>query len=107
MTSIDADVIRYLELGEQIEQLQMEQAQVKARLRDLGPGKHEAVSGVVVQVTPPPRSFNVERAWGMLQPEQQALCVSPDPKKVKAQLPPTLADACMDPGNGEPRVVVR
>lgn len=107
MSDIDADVIRYLELGEQIEQLQMQQNEIKVRLRNLGPGKHEAVGGVVVAVTPPPRSFNVDRAWSLLNDEQRPLCVSPDPKKIKAQLPPTLADACMDPGKGEPRVVVK
>lgn len=107
MTDIDADVIRYLELGEQIEALQMQQAQIKARLRDLGPGKHEAVGGVVVQVTPPPRSFNLDRAWTMLTEEQRAAAVAPDPKKVKQQLPEVLIDACMDPGNGEARVTVR
>lgn len=106
-TALDADVIRYLELAEQIEALQMQQNEIKARFRQLDPGKHVAVGGVVVTVTPPPRSFNVDKAWSFLTDEQRALCVSPDAKKVKAQLAPAIADTCMDEGTGEPRVMVK
>lgn len=103
----DADVQRYLELTEQIEELDAQRENIKDRLRDLGPGKHPTVGGLTVTVTPPPRSFNTDRAWAMLTPEQQALCVSPDAKKIKGQLAPALADACMDEGKGAPRVSIR
>lgn len=104
---LDAEVREYLELTDRIEQLTRERDDVKARIRKAGPGKYETSFGVGVTVTPPPRTFNGTKAWSMLTPEQQALCVSPDPKKVKAQLPAVLVEECMEEGTGEPRVLVK
>jgi hypothetical protein len=103
--TLDDQVRRYLELTEQIEQLSMDREQVKAQLRETGVGRHETTYGVVVSVSAN-RRFNVDRAWAALTPEQQALCLSPDGKKVRGQLPPDLAEAFMDEV-GEPRVVVK
>jgi hypothetical protein len=103
--TLDDQVRRYLELTEQIEQLTMAREQVKAALRDAGIGRHETSYGVTVSVSSN-RRFNVDAAWSALTPEQQALCLSPDAKKVRGQLPPDLADAFMETV-GEPRVVVK
>lgn len=102
----DDDVRRYLDLSETIEALNAERETVKNRLRDLGPGKHPSVNGVTVTVTPPSRRFNPDRAWTMLTPEQQTLCVSPDAKKIKAQLPGVLLDQAYDEGAGSPVVKI-
>lgn len=102
---IDDLVSEYVDLAEHIAVLTAQLENIRARLRDLGPGKHPTTSGLVVTVTPQ-RRFNLERAWGMLTPEQQALCVAPDPKKVKSQLAPALTEACMEPGAGHPVVKI-
>lgn len=105
---VDAEVRAYVDLTEKIEQLNAERAAITARLRAaLSTGKHDTTFGVSVSVATPSRSFNLERAWTMLTPAQQALCTSPDAKKVKAQLPPVLAEQCMDESNGDARVTIR
>ena len=112
MTQLDTEqindaVLRYLEITDRIEQLQAQQSAIKAQFRELEPGKHQTVGGVVLTVTAPPRTFNANRAWSMLSEDQKDVCTSPDPKKIKAQLPPALTEACMDPGAGEPRVSIK
>lgn len=104
---LDAEVQRYTELSEAIEQLNSERAQILVRLRSLTPAKYTTTYGVGVTVSAPARSFNLERAWATLTPEQQAVCVSPDPKKVKAQLPGVLVEAFMEEGTGDPKVAVK
>jgi hypothetical protein len=105
---LDAEVSEYVALTEKIEELTTQRAGILARLRDnLTPGKHDTTFGVAVSVALPSRSFNTDRAWSMLTPAQQKLCTSPDPKKIKAQLPPVLAEQCMDEGTGAPRVTIR
>lgn len=105
-STIDADVELYLHLADQIAQLTEQQRQVKARLATLGVGEHAAAAAKVV-VREPNRTFDVTQAWQYLTPEQQAVAISPDPKKVKAQLPQVLVDACMQPGKGDPIVSVK
>lgn len=102
---LDADVRAYLDLTERIEELTAERENIKARLRATGVGRHDTSFGVVVSVSAN-RRFNIDGAWSALTPEQQALCLSPDAKKVRSQLPPALADAFMDDA-GEPRVTVK
>lgn len=96
----------FLELADQIAELQSQQDHIKAQLRDLDVGKHTSPSGIPISIEAPRRSFNSERAWSMLNPDQQAVCMSPDARKVKAQLPAVLLDACMDEGTGQPIVKV-
>lgn len=103
----DDDVRTFLDLTERIEKLTAEREAVKQRFRALGVGNHPSVNGITVQVTAPPRSFSLEKGWKLLTAEQQAVCMSPDAKKVRAQLPPVLLDSCMDEGTGEPRVTVK
>lgn len=105
--TFDDDVTTYLELTEQIEELESQRAAVKARFIDRGVGQHASSSGVTVTVSAPSRRFNLDRAWAMLNSEQQSLCVSPDASKVKGQLPGALLDECMDEGTGSPRVSIR
>lgn len=105
-TNLDADVELYLHLADQIAQLTEQQRAIKARIAALGVGEYPCTKAKVV-VQAPRRVFEVDTAWRMLTPEQQAVCVSPDAKKIKAQLPPALADACMKPGSGDPVVVVK
>lgn len=104
---LEALVRTHVDLTERIEALNAERANIVAQLRELGPGKYDTSFGVSVTVALPSRSFNATKAWSMLTPEQQAVCVSPDAKKIKQQLAPVLAEQCMDEGTGEPRVTVR
>lgn len=104
-TTLDDDVRAYLDLSERIEQLTAERENIKARLRAAGVGRHETTFGVAVSVSSN-RRFNIDAAWAALTAEQQALCLSPDAKKVRSQLPPALADAFMEDA-GEPRVVIK
>jgi hypothetical protein len=106
-TDLDAEVATYLDLTERIEQLVEQRDAVKVRLLEHGTGQHPTSSGLVVSITPPNRRFNADRAWAMLNEDQRALCVSPDPKKIKAQLPEVLVDQCMDEGTGAPRVTIK
>lgn len=104
---LDDDVNAYLNLTEQIEQLTSQRDAIKARLAQRGVGDHTTSTGTVVSVTEPNRRFNLEKALGMLTEEQQTLCLSPDPAKVKKQLPPVLTESCMEPGTGALRVAVK
>ena len=104
---VEAEVAAYVALSEKIEQLQAEKANIVARLRGLGAGKHETSFGVNVTVSQPPRSFNADHAWNLLTEEQRAVCLSPDAKKIKAQLPPVLAEQCMVEGAGDARVTIK
>lgn len=105
-THLDDLVATLVDLNDKIAHLDAERAAIKAAIIDTGVAEH-AAHGVTVTVRPPSRRFNLDRAWTMLAPEQQALCVAPDPKKVRAQLPPAVLDACMDDGTGNPVVSVK
>jgi hypothetical protein len=107
--ALDRDVKRYLELDDIVQQYLSEMNAIKARLRELGDGQWEAPCGVHVSVTQPNRSFNLTRAVDMLNDEQRTLARADgyDAKKVKQFLPPTLLEACMDPGSGELRVSIK
>ncbi len=107
LRSLDDDVLHVLRLQEQIEDLQSQLVAAKGRIADRGVGQYATATGVKVTVSEPPRSFDLERAWGLLTPEQQAVCQSPDSKKIREQLPPVLAEACMAAGTGKPRVTIR
>lgn len=101
---IEVEVRAYVDLTEKIEELNSERANIIARLRALEPGKHGTSFGVTVSVSEPSRRFNTTKAWAMLTPEQQAVCTSPDAKKIKDQLPPVIVDTLMEAGTGD-RVV--
>lgn len=105
----DFDTQRYMELDEFVSEAQSEMNAIKARFRALGNGEHTAPSGVQVSVSPPNRSFNLDRAVALLNDEQKALCKADgfDPKKVKGMLPPVVLEVCMDPGKGDMRVSVK
>jgi hypothetical protein len=107
LRSLDDDVLAYLEVTDQMEQLGAQLSAIRHRLADRGVGTHETAHGVKVIVSAPSRRFNTEKAWEMLTAAQQKLCVSPDSSKIKGQLPPVLAEQCMEPGKGTPRVTVR
>lgn len=107
LRTLDDDVLAYLEVTEQMEQLGAQLSAVRHRLADRGVGTHETSHGVKVIVSAPSRRFNNEKAWSMLTAAQQGLCVSPDASKIKSQLPPVLAEQCMEPGTGTPRVTVK
>lgn len=104
---VEAEVLRYLEISDAIDRLNGELTQIKDRLRGLGPGVHAGPGEVRVSISSPPRTFDAKRAWGLLTPEQQALAVSPDSKKIKEQLSGVLVDMCMVDGTGAARVTVK
>ncbi len=106
-TSHDTDVQRLLELQETRERIDAETAEIKTRLAaSLTPGSH-GIAGVTVTVSAPSRRFNVDKAWEALPESLRAVCVSPDAKKIKANLAPTVVDAFMEPGVGNPVVKVQ
>lgn len=104
---LDSTVKRFLELDAIKADIEIEQASLKAQLRDLGTGTHVAPCGVRVSVTEN-RRFNADKALQIvpepLLAQIQTLVV--DSKKAKAILPPTAYDACCAVV-GEPRVSVR
>lgn len=104
---LDAEIQRYTELSAAIDELTSERAVILERLRTLPVGKHATTFGVGVTVSAPARSFNLTRAWAALTPQQQALCVSPDAKKVKDQLPGVLVEAFMEDGTGVAKVAIK
>jgi hypothetical protein len=107
--AVDRDVRRLLELAQAAETIVSESNAIKARLRALGNGEHPTPCGATVTVTPPNRTFNLDRAVTMLNDEQRDLAKPDgyDAKKVKQFLPPTLLEQCMDPGTGDLRVSVK
>ncbi len=108
LPTLQAEVELYLHLADQISAMTEQQKEIKARIAATVPvGEKVAVGDVKVSVAPPSRRFNADRAFTMLTPEQQALCLGPVPVKIKANLPPVLLDACMDPGAGDPIVTIR
>lgn len=105
--SLDDDVAALLDLNDRIDQLESQRKAIRARLGHQPLGVHETSHGVAVTVAAPPRKFNRERGLAMLTEEQRELCYSIDDKKIKEQLPPVLADQCMDEGTGAPRVTIK
>lgn len=108
--TVDQLVSDYLDVQEQIVQLNDRASNIKAQLVDLvGVGSEAQVGEVKVSVREPSRRFNLDKAVGMLTPEQVELATvaKPDPGKVKQFLPPVLLDQCMDAGTGAPVVTVR
>ena len=107
--AFDADARRYLELDELLESVKDEMSAIKARLRALGEGAHEAPCGVHISVSKPNRSFSLPKAVALLNEEQLQLCKADgyDAKKVKNMLPPVLLEMCMDDGAGDLRVSVK
>lgn len=100
-------IVRYLDLAETIEELQGQQASIKAQLREtIGVGEKVEAAGVTVSVTPPSRRFNLDKAVRLLTEEQVTVCSRPDARLVKAQLPEVLLDSCYDAGKGDPIVRV-
>lgn len=104
--ALDADVKRYLELDERRKDIEAEQAVIKARIRGLGVGHHDAPCGVGVNISPN-RRFDPKQAEQVLPPELLALCRATvvDSRKAKSALPPALYDTCMREV-GDPRVVI-
>lgn len=103
---VDHLVDRYLDLKAEAEAIAGQMDAIKHQLRDLGVGQHQTSTGVPVVVQAPARTFAKDKAWAMLTPEQQAVCVSPDPKKIKAQLAGVVVESLMVPGKGDPIVKV-
>lgn len=97
---LDHLVGRYLDLKHAAEEIASQMEHVKDQLRAHGVGQHETGSGVTVTVQAPVRRFNLDRAWALLTPEQQAVCVAPAAAKVKSQLAPVVAESCYDAGTG-------
>lgn len=104
---LERDVADLLDLNEHIEKLTQEVATIKARLARRDPGSYPTQSGVTVQVKAPARRFDDAAAWKLLTPEQQALCVKPDPTKIKSQLPGVVVESLMVAGTGNPTVTVK
>lgn len=105
---VDQLVGDLLEVQDQIADLQARATHIKGQLADrVGTGNSAQVGEVTVAVREPNRKFVLERAWTMLTPEQQALCVSRDAALVKKQLPEVLLEQCYDAGTGGPIVTVR
>lgn len=105
-TNLDELVERYLDLKDRAEQIAEQMEAIKECFRVLGAGQHATTSGITITVQAPSRRFNLDRAWSLLTPEQQALCVAPAAAKVKAQLAPVLAEQCYDAGTGQAIVKV-
>lgn len=107
--AFDADARRYLELDELLESVKDEMSAIKARLRALGEGGHQAPCGAYVAVSRPNRSFSLPKAVALLNDEQLLLCRADgyDAKKVKSMLAPVLLELCMDDGAGDLRVSVK
>lgn len=104
---LERDVADYLDLAEHIEKLAAEQATIKARLAKRPIGKHVTRAGIVVTVNSPSRTFNSKKAWDLLTPDQQAVCTSPDAKKIKSQLAGVIVESLMEPGTGNPSVSIK
>ncbi len=102
---LDACVRTYLDLVERIEALTAERDSAKAALRELEIGAHPTSFGVTVHVAAN-RRLDADAAYDALTAEQQALCQSPDAKKIREQLPPAAAEAFMREV-GLPRVTVK
>ncbi len=104
--ALDADVKKYLELDERRKDIEAEQAVIKARIRSLGVGHHDAPCGVGVTISVN-RRFDPKTAEQVLPPELLALCRAEviDSKKAKQALPPAIYDSCMKVV-GDPRVVI-
>lgn len=109
IADIDRDVAIYLDLDDKIKDLTSQRDAVKARIAQRGLGEYETTSGMTVKVTPPNRSFNLARAVELLSEQQREVCRLDgyDQTKVRAQLPPVLAEDCMDEGKGAPRVSIK
>jgi hypothetical protein len=106
-TQLDTDVKSYVELDALKADVEIEQAAIKARLRELGTGVHHAPCGIAVSVTSN-RRFNADKAAEVIPPPllEQIQSLVIDTKKARAVLPPTAYDACMVEV-GEPRVSIR
>jgi len=107
MTDLDQLVDEYLLLQEHVDKLTDELDQIKARLRDLGPGEHKTKSGATVYVTEPPRRFDLDAAVELLTLAQRATSMTYDSGEVKRWLSPVQLDSVMRAGNGRARVYVK
>jgi hypothetical protein len=105
MTNAAELATEYLDLQSRKADLDVRIDQVKAQLRDLGTGAHQA-GPYQVRITTQ-RRFDTTLAEAILSPEQYAaLCTGFDTKQAKATLPPALYDACCAE-SGDPRVSVK
>jgi hypothetical protein len=106
-TQLDPDVTRYVELDALKANIEIEQAAIKERLRELGTGAHVAPCGIAVSVAAN-RRFNPELAAQVVPPPllEQIQSLVIDTKKARAILPPTAYDACMTEV-GQPKVTIR
>lgn len=86
-------------------ELDAEADEIKAQLRDLGPGSH-AAGDYKVSITVQ-RRFDPALAKQVLSDETfESLCTAFDTKRAKQILAPAIYDACMSE-SGDPRVVVK
>lgn len=103
--NLDQLVADYATLTAQIDALTARRDEVKAQLRDLGAGKHETTTGLVVTVTPQ-RRFNAAKAAETLPADVVAQCLDFSASKARAVLAPALYQAFME-DSGDPRVSVK
>ena len=106
-TQLDNTVKRYLELDAMKADIEIEQASLKAWLRELGTGAYVAPCGVKVSVTPN-RRFNADKALEVIPSALLPLCQKTviDSARAKAALPPAIYETAMIEV-GEPRVLVK
>lgn len=106
--TVEQLVTELMEINDEIGQLGERAQSIRAQLvEQIGVGNEVDVNGVKASVRAPSRSFDLARAWEALTPEQQALAVDRSSKKVKAFLPPVVAETFMKPGKGSPTLVIR
>lgn len=107
MTELDRLVEELLLLQEHVDKLSDELEQIKARLRDLGPGVYDTSSGMRVIVTEAPRVFDLDAAVELLTISQRASAMRYDASEVKRWLSPVQLDSVMRPGHGRARISVK
>jgi hypothetical protein len=106
---LDDTVTRWVALKKTREEIDAELVSITERLRLLGRGRHPTTFGVNVTVQSPPRVFNPDTALRLIPPAVLSMCTYDgyDPKKLRAHLTAVnLLDAAMDPGTGNPRVMI-
>lgn len=97
MTDYEKLTARWVEIREQLEQLKLEEDQIKTQLAHLDVGTHE-IGAWKVQVQAPRRTLNKTRVAAAFPAEQYPSMYSMqlDPKAVKQQVAPTVLEQYME-----------
>lgn len=103
---LDALVADYTNTADSIAHLTEHLDQVKAKMRDLGEGKHSSTSGITVTVSAPPKRFDPKAAVRVLPEDVLQQCQDFSASKAKRVLAPALYESFCVAG-GESRVSVR